>query len=139
MDPGFRDLRLRHAALDALIPVRRAAKMRTRGVPLAMRALQQKGLRAILRVVFALEGRWVPLEHWLDRELATLADPHRIVPLVREALESGAVEPLERALELLTEPLDRAGFPADRPGRLGFFFHAVHPRNSAERARHGLA
>jgi len=139
MDPGFRAARLRHAALDALIPVRRAAKMRTRGVPLGMRALAHRSVRALLRVVFALEGRWVPLEHWLDRELATLADEAAVVPLLREALETGGIDPLERALERLAAPLDREGFPAAPAERRRFFIHAVHPGNAAERARHGLA
>lgn len=139
MDPAFRTARLRHAALDALIPVRRAAKMRTRGVPLGMRVLAHRAVRALIRIVFALEERWVPLDHWLDRELATLADAAGAVPALREGIETGALEPLEKTLERLGPTLDREGFPSAPAERRRFFFHAVHPSNADERARHGLA
>src|SRR5436309_603011 len=59
----------------ARVEARRATKARERGFGAAVALLVDRGARALSRVLFALEGRWTPLDHWLERELATLEDP----------------------------------------------------------------
>jgi hypothetical protein len=138
MDGDFRAARLRHAALDAWIAVRRTEKSGSRDVPHGLRLLAGRGARALSRIVFALERRWVPLDHWFDAEVATLDDAAGVRPFLLEAIATTRVEPVRAALEALAGPLEAEGFPADRAGRGDLFLRLVHPSNAEERARHAL-
>jgi hypothetical protein len=138
MDQEFRRLRLLHATVDAWIASARAAKTLRRGFEGAGRQLVARGAKALARLLFALEGRWVPLDHWLEKELATLEDPAQAGPALVEALVRGAPAPLEAALGRLEERLAAEGVP--RPAeRRTLFFRLVHPARAGERAVHGLS
>lgn len=138
MDETFRRLRLVHATIDAAGAVYRARKTKTRGFDAAGALLVARGARALLRIVFALESRWVPLEHWVEREVATLEDLEGAVPLVLEGLREGRPEPLIDALTRLEDRLAAEGVarPAERTA---LFLELVHADRAAERAIHGLA
>lgn len=136
MAEPFRSARIRHGALDTALAIARARKTRTRGFPAASALLVARGAKALSRVIFALESRWVPLDHWLEPELRTLADPMGVSPLLVEALVGCRYEPLQEALERLQPSLEGEGFPA--ASRAKFFAEMMHPARAAERAIHGL-
>ena len=137
MDPDFRAKRLKHATIDAWIAIYRVTKTQKRGFEAGARLLVARGVRAMSRVVFALDGRWVPLDHWWEAELRTLGDPEQVGPLLVEALMSSTAEPLSKALNQLEERLFSEGVP--RPaGRRDLFLEIIHPSRAEERAIHGL-
>jgi hypothetical protein len=138
MPAAFRRLRLLHAAIDAHNAALRAEKTLKRGYAGSARMLVARAARALTRVVFALEGRWVPLDHWLEPELATLADGAQAGPALLEAMETGAPGPILEALKRLQPALAQEGYPAPE-GRVDLFLALVHPSRAAERAIHGLA
>lgn len=137
MDPAFQRARIRHGALDTVLAIGRARKTDMRGFPASSALLNARGAKALSRVLFALEGRWVPLDHWLEPELRTLADPLGVGPLLVEALIHSRPEPLQQALERLQPKLVPFGFPPPS-GRMTFFSELMHPANAEERAIHGL-
>jgi hypothetical protein len=129
--------RLTHATIDAWIAPYRARKAQKRLYEATTRLLVARGVQALTRIVFALEGRWVPLEHWWEAELRTLEDPQGIGPLMVQALVEGSGEPIERAMSLLEDRLFEEGVP--RPsGRNDLFLEIIHPTRVEERAIHGL-
>jgi hypothetical protein len=135
MDSEFRRLRLLHATLDAWIAPRRAVKTIKRGYAGAARLGVTRGARALARVLFALEWRWMPLDHWLDAELATLDDPIQAGPRLVDALVTGDPAPLLAALDGLEDRLFSEGVP--RPSdRIAVFYAVNHPTRAAERAVH---
>ena len=137
MAPAFRRARLQHGALDAVAAVTRARKTEARGHMAAAALLTARTAKALTRVLFALEHRWAPLEHWLEPELATLADPTGAGALLRQALQTHTWQPLATALVRLEDRLAAEGFP--RPaGHADFFSLLMHPSRAAERALHGL-
>jgi hypothetical protein len=136
MPPEFRAARLRHAAIDAWIAPRRAARTVARGGDAAGRLLIVTGVRALTRVLFALEWRWAPLDHWWERDLATLADPHGAGPYLLEAMRTLDPKPLVAALARLDGALAAEGVPAAPEARVELFLTLVHASNAAERARH---
>jgi hypothetical protein len=138
MDPEFRAIRLKHAMLDAAIAARRAEKTLKRGYEGAVRLLLARSARALLRIAFALESRWVPLEHWLERELETLPDPERVGPAALELLASPKPEIAFAALERLQPRLMEAGVPGPE-GRLQLFLELIHPSRADERAIHAVS
>jgi hypothetical protein len=137
MTPEFRRERLLHATVDASIAARRAAKTLDRGAEAASRLIVARGAKALSRILFALEHRWVPLDHWLEPELQTLEDPTGAGPLLIAALTSGRSEPIKEALDGLEDRLAAEGVP--RPeGRLALFLELIHPSRAAGRLIHGL-
>jgi hypothetical protein len=137
MEEGFRRARLLHGTIDAGVAVKRAAKTRGRGMEGASRLLVARGARALTRLLFALEWRWAPLDHWLEPELKTLKEGEAAARGLIEALRTGEPEPLGEALNMLEDRLYEQGVP--RPeGRLELFFHLIHPSRATERAVHGL-
>ena len=83
MNSEFRRLRLTHATIDAWIAVYRARKTAKRGQPASARLLVSRAARALTRLLFALESRWVPLDHWWAAELRTLqANPDAVELLI---------------------------------------------------------
>ncbi|MEO5950873.1 MAG: DUF4037 domain-containing protein [Chloroflexia bacterium] len=137
MPADFRHKRLMHSTIDAWIPPYRMSKCLKRGQTAAARLLAARGARALIRLVFALEWRWVPLDHWLQKDMATLKDPARVVPLILEALETGEAKPLVDGLAALEEQLMAEGVPGPK-GRGDLFMELIHPSNVVERAVHGL-
>ncbi|MFN3431874.1 MAG: hypothetical protein ACK46X_18230, partial [Candidatus Sericytochromatia bacterium] len=137
MAPAFRQARLLHGALDTTLAIGRARKTGMRGFPAATAMLVARGAKALSRVIFALEDRWVPLDHWLEPELGTLADPVGAAPRLIQALVETRHEPLQAALERLQPQLEAIGFPPAAQ-RATFFSEIMHADRAAERAVHGL-
>jgi hypothetical protein len=137
MPADFRSKRLLHATIDAWIPPYRVGKCLKRGQTAAARLLVARGARALCRLAFALEWHWVPLDHWLQRELATLEDRAGVVPNILEALETGEAKPLQEGLTLLEGALMSEGVPGPK-GRSDLFLELIHPSRVEERAIHGL-
>src|SRR5262245_41995145 len=137
MDPAFRSERVRHATLDGWLAARRALKTRERGFDGAVALLVDRGARALIRVLFALENRWTPLDHWLEREIATLEDPPRAGALVIRALRDRSPEALIEALDLLEDRLANEGV-ARAAQRVALFLELIHPSRAHERTRHAL-
>lgn len=135
MDPEFHRLRLLHATVDAWTAPRRAVKTRERGFDAAVALLVERGARALARVLFALEWRWVPLDHWIEREVATLVDEARAGELLLAALRERRPEPLIEALDRLEDRLAAEGVarPAER---VALFLELIHASRAEERARH---
>lgn len=137
MPGAFRHARIRHGALDTMLAISRARKTDTRGFRASTAMLVARGAKALTRVLFALENRWAPLDHWLEPELRTLADPVGVGPLLVEALTGCRHEPLRAALDRLQPQLALEGFPV--PSGYGpFFAELMHPSHAAERGIHGL-
>ncbi|HEV2705384.1 MAG TPA: hypothetical protein VGV59_05640 [Pyrinomonadaceae bacterium] len=133
----FRRARLRHAYIDAWVAARRAEKTTKRGMEAASHLLVARGAKALSRLLFALEWRWVPLDHWLEPELNSLSDESRAGEHLMEALVNGRQEPLLHALDSLEDRLAAEGLPrADKRAEL--FFELIHPARAEERAVHGL-
>lgn len=137
MDREFRQRRLLHATIDAWSAPYRAAKTLRRGADGAGRLLIARGARALVRIIFALEGRWVPLDHWLEAELRTLADPEKVGPGLIAALTSSDPTLLQDALNRLEDRLAAEGV-ARAADRTALFMELIHPSRAAERAMHGL-
>jgi hypothetical protein len=137
MPADFRTKRLIHSTIDAWIPPYRANKCLKRGQAASAHLLVARGARALSRLVFALEWRWVPLDHWLEAELRTLSDEAHVGPLIVQALNSGEPQPLQDALNALEPALQGAGVPGPAQRR-DLFMELVHPSRSKERAIHGL-
>ena len=137
MDPEFRRARLQHAMLDAAIGARRSEKTLRRGYEGAVRMLLARSARSLLRIAFALESRWVPLDHWLERELETLPDPERVGPAALELMVTPKPEIVFAALERLRPRLSEAGVPGPE-GRQKLFLELIHPSKALERAIHAV-
>jgi len=138
MDPDFRSARLAYATLDGWFAARRAIKTRERGFAAALALLVDRGARALIRVLFALEQRWTPLDHWLERELATLDDPVRAGELLLAALRDRSPEAVIGAFERLEDRLAAEGV-ARPAGRITLFLELIHPSRIEERTRHALS
>lgn len=137
MDPQFRHTRLLHATIDAWVAPRRAAKTIKRGADCAGRIIIAKGAKALARVIFALENRWVPLDHWLEAELRTLEDPQQVGPLLCQSVSTGDPAPLAEALNRLEDRLFAEGVPR-AADRIPLFYELVHVSRVEERSMHGL-
>ncbi len=137
MSAEFRRARLQHAFIDTWIASRRAEKTFKRGMKSGGRLIVARGCKALSRLIFALEWRWVPLDHWLEPELKTLTDKAGAGDDLLEALATASQEPLTRALTRLEAQLDAEELPrADQ--RLQLFLELIHPTRAQERALHGL-
>lgn len=137
MDAAFRHTRLLHATIDAWTAPRRADKTFKRGNQCAGKLLVVRGVRALTRLLFALEWRWVPLDHWLEAELQTLDDPTNVGALLCEAMTSSSIKPLQQALDSLEDRLTDEGVPS-ADGRYHLFLELIHPTRADEHAVHGL-
>ena len=137
MDAAFRHARLLHATIDTSIAIGRATKTLRRGHEAAAHLQIARGVKALSRLCFALEWRWMPLDHWLENELQTLEDPTEVGPQLIEALKSGNPQPLRTALDSLESWLSAEGVP-DHTEQDTLFFELIHPRRAEERAIHGL-
>ncbi|NOT33242.1 MAG: DUF4037 domain-containing protein [Candidatus Eisenbacteria bacterium] len=136
MPESFRRARIRHAAIDAWASLHRAQKTRARGLEASARLVLDRAVRALSRIAFALEDRWVPLEHWWESELGSLADPHGLAPRLMRGVTESDSKPLFEALEALAAPLEHWGVPPDLLGRRALFLTLIHVSNVDERARH---
>jgi hypothetical protein len=87
--------------------------------------------------VFALESRWVPLDHWLEPELRTLRDEQGVAQHIVDALVTLDAAHIEKGLAVLEERLAAEGVPGSS-GRGDLFLELIHPSNTEERAIHGL-
>lgn len=138
MPEPFQRVRILHAAVDLWVATNRAAKTTARGFPAAGRMTVVRGAKALTRILFALERRWVPPDHWLEAELPTLRDPHGAVPCLRAAIAEFDPDALAAGLERLEPALVPFGFPLARAERNGVLLGIVHESRTAERAIHAL-
>lgn len=138
MEPAFRAARLRNGTLDALIALKRGEKTARRGYLAPVRLLSSKAARALARVLFALEWRWVPLDHWFEHEVATLQDRPGAAPLLLEGVRTGEIAPLAECLARLENALEAEGIPRDLAGRRAMIFDLLHPSRREERTVHGI-
>lgn len=137
MPAEFRRARLRHAYVDVYLAAARAEKCLKRGFEASAALIVARGAKALSRLIFALEWRWVPLDHWLEPELATLEDPSGVAPLLLDALRHARPEALREAMEALAGRLQQEGLPP-RSEFTAFFLEAIHPDHAPERLIHGL-
>lgn len=137
MTPEFRAARLRHAYVDVYLAAARAEKCQARGLDASAALIVARGAKALTRLIFALENRWVPLDHWLEPELRTLQDAAGVVPHLLEAVTHVKPKALRAAMIQLEESLVREGLPP-RAGFTEFFLTMIHPNQAAERLIHGL-
>ncbi len=137
MTEEFRRARLLHATVDAWAASRRAAKTVKRGHEAAARLVLARGAKALARVMFALEWRWVPLDHWIEAELETLEDRAGARNHLLEAIRTGNPDELAAGLDCLEDRLHAEGV-ARPDGRIALFLELVHPSRAAERMAHGL-
>ena len=137
MDAGYRHTRLLYSTIGTSGAIGRANKTLERGNAGAGHMLIARGAKALARLLFALEWRWVPLDHWLENELRTLQDPTHSGPLLVEALVSGSPAPLREALNRLEDTLAAEGVarPAERTQ---LFLELIHPSRQADMAIHGM-
>lgn len=136
MPRDFRRKRLMHGTLDAHMAQHRANKTSQRGgAHFIVKLLVLRSVQALIRVVFALEWRWVPLDHWLEQELADLADPANVTFLLAEALSTGDRHPVVNAIQQLAPLLEKEDVPG---GGLSLGLMLLHPDAAAERRIHGL-
>jgi hypothetical protein len=138
MSPEFRRLRLLHATIDAWTAPFLVAKARRHGANSPARLYLGRGVLAVARILFGLEYRWVPLFHWLEKELMSLEDSSCAGDLLLEALREDEVGPLQEALRRLEERLFAEGVPRSAD-RHALFYELVHPSRAEERAIHGLS
>ena len=137
MAAEFRAARLRHGFVDVYLAAARAEKCLKRGFDAAAPLIVARGAKALSRLIFALEGRWVPLDHWLEPELARLDDREGAVSFLLDALRTSRPEPLREAMARLAERLEQEGLPP-RSEFTAFFLETIHQDRAAERLIHGL-
>lgn len=137
MDAEFRRTRLLHATIDVFTAAGRGAKAARRKSDCATRLIVARGVKALARLIFALEWRWVPLDHWLEAELMTLDDPTHATKRLLEALINSDPKPLREALEQLEDVLCAEGVPP-RSKWIELLFELIHSSRVQERAIHGL-
>lgn len=77
----------------------------------------------------------MPLDHWLEQELADLADPANVTSLLAEALSTGDRNPVVNAIQQLAPLLEKEDVPG---GGLSLGLMLLHPDAAAERRIHGL-
>ena len=136
MGSTFRKKRIIYSTVSTTIAIGKACKALQRGCEAAGRMTVARGAKALSRILFALEWRWVPPDHWLEQDAKTLSDPARAVPVLMEALKTGDPLVLRKALEQLEET-----FPSDVPGRearASHYVEIVHAGQVGERALHLL-
>lgn len=138
MPADFRHLRLQHATIDAWTAAARARKTLHRGFEGAGCLLVARGAKALSRLLFALEWRWVPMDHWLELELPTLEDPTHGGPLLIEALKTHNPDVLDEVLNTLAARLEQEGISSSYQGRHDLFFELIHKNRAEERSIHGL-
>lgn len=137
MDPDFREQRIRHGLLDVVIAADRARTCEARRQVVEQRLILIRGARALSRVLFAMEWRWVPLDQWLTFGLSTLHDGAACSRLVVDVLSDLSWRPLalaETRLRVVLEDL----LPAVRWDRTGLRSALRGPGAHQQRAVHGL-
>ncbi len=136
MDADFRHTRLLYSTINTLVATGRAAKTFRRGFDASGRLIVARGAKSLARIMFALEWRWVPLDHWLEKELQSLKDAARVGPLLVESLKSSNPALLQEALDKLEDQLAFEGVP--RPTeRHDLFYDLIHPARAEDAAIHG--
>lgn len=138
MEPEFRRRRLSHAAVDAWLTVDRARKMEVRGQNgAAKRLVIARGAKAVARLVFALEWRWVPFDYSLEPELLKLEEPTGAARCLVRAVEEDSADLLGESLSRLEDRLAAEGVPRGE-GRFELFCELVHHPLRSERELHGI-
>jgi hypothetical protein len=138
MPSSFRKARLAHGTLDAHIAMTRLEKTQARGFTAAAALLTARGARALARILFALEWRWVPLDHWLEPELMTLENSRNAANELLAALRSRDPRHIGLALDTLDDRLVSEGIPS-KESRQRLLFDLLHPARAHERSIHGLS
>lgn len=136
MDTDFQHKRIAYSTMSTTIAIGKACKAIQRGYTAAGQLTLARGAKTLARVLFALERRWTPTDHWLERELETLADPAHAGPMLVQALLATDPLLLRKAIQQI-----EITFPdtvPDREERAKLYVEAMHPTHSEERAIHVL-
>lgn len=137
MDPAFRELRIRHGFLDVVLAADRARTCEARGQVVENRLILSRGTRALSRVLFALEWRWVPLDQWLTFGLSTLHDRADCSQLVADVLQELSWRPLLEA-ERRLRPVLQDLLPSLAWDRPSLWSALRGPGAREQRSTHGL-
>lgn len=138
MAPGFRERRLLHASVDAWLAVARARKMERRGgPPVAKRLVIARGAKAVARLIYGLDWRWVPFDYSLESELRGLGDSTGAAKTLVHAVARDSAELLGEALDRLEDRLREEGVPRSW-GRFDLFCKLLHHSGWREREVLGL-
>jgi hypothetical protein len=136
MSSTFRDARLRHGYVDIQLAIYRGRQCQRDGRALERSVLAMRGAKALARTLFAIEWRWVPLDHWLSTSLLTLLDPSNCVSCLEHTIMQCSIEPLAVASDRLDSFL-----PSLLPSHVWSRDNLAQLAKSGgrrERLRHGL-
>jgi hypothetical protein len=136
MDRSFRHDRIVYSTMSTTITIGKACKAIQRNYQAAGCLTVARGAKALARLLFVLEWRWTPTDHWLEKELETLDDPAHAKPLLLQALLS--TDPL--LLRKAIEQLERT-FPDEVPNRVErarLYGQIMHPDQQVKRSIHLL-
>jgi hypothetical protein len=136
METRFRHTRIVYSTLSTTITIGKACKAFQRSDKASGYLTVTRGAKALARLLFALEWRWTPTDHWLEKELKTLKDPAGASSVLVQALFTA--DPL--LLRLAVDQLE-ATFPdevPDRDERAQLYPEVMHPTRLSERAVHLL-
>ena len=137
MNAAFRSLRIRHGLLDVVLAANRARTCEARGQVVESRLILSRGARALSRVLFALEWRWVPLDQWLTFGLSTLHDRADCSQLVADVLQELSWRPLLEA-ERRLRPVLQELLPSQVWDRPSLWSVLREPGAREQRYTHGL-
>jgi hypothetical protein len=136
MDEDFRRKRVCYAATSLTIALGKTGKALQRGYEISAMLSLVRATKACSRVLFALERRWCPPDHWLEKEILTLKDAAQTGPLLLQAIKERCPEPLREALLRLEKT-----FPDEIPGRgqrASLYSTIMHPAAWQDRSIHML-
>ena len=136
MNDNFRRKRVCYATTSLTIALGKTGKALQRGYAISAMLSLARAAKACSRVLFALEGRWCPPDHWLEKEVSTLKDPAQVGPLLLQAIKKQSLEPLREALQRL-----EMTFPDEVPGReqrASLYSTIMHPTAWQDRSIHML-
>ncbi|GCE22239.1 hypothetical protein [Dictyobacter kobayashii] len=136
MDASFRTLRIRYAAVSTTVAIGKACKALQRGYKTSSQLVVSRGAIMLARLLFALEWRWKPTDHWLEPELLTLKDPAQASLLLLEAVRSSSPYALREAMNRLENTFLQE--VPNREERAHLYGQIMHFSHASQREIHTL-
>jgi hypothetical protein len=134
MDATFREKRIAYAAVSTTVAIGKAFKALERGYEASGRLALARGVTSLARLIFALEWRWKPTDHWLEQDAKTLADASGAFPFLIEALTTGNPAWLREAMNRL----ERNPEVPDKRKRAQLYTEIFHQSHAEDRVIHML-